>query len=308
MTGGLGTIGRPLVRHLEKCGHEVWICDLMHSDRPQYFRCDVANYRELQRVVCRGFDIVYHLAAEFGRHNGEDFFDRLWATNAVGTKNILLLQEEIRYRLVFFSSSEVYGDYSDVMTEEVVDTTPIRHMNDYAMSKWVGEVQVMNSADRHQTESVRVRLFNVYGPGEYYSPYRSANCVFCYKAIMGLPYTVFTDHHRTSLYIDDAVKTLANIVGEFRPGAVYNIGGSEYHDMRKISGLALQSVGRDDSKVKYTKSQPWTTRDKRVDTTKAQIELRHDPNVSLEDGIRRTVEWMKMAYANVEIGYANKTK
>ena len=297
VTGGLGTIGRHLVRKLEDTGHEVWTCDLWHTDRQRFIRCDVRNYRELRTVFdSHEFEYVYHLAAEFGRQNGEEYYERLWMTNAVGTKNIVVIQEELRFRLVFFSSSEVYGDFSGLMSEDVMDNHAIRQLNDYAISKWVGELQVLNSSARNGTESVRVRLFNVYGPGEFYSPYRSANCVFCYRALMGLPYKVYTEHHRTSLYIEDAATTLANIVHGFNPGAVYNVGGQEYHNMKQVSDLALQYVNRDDSNVEYVATERWTTQNKRVDTTRAQTELGHDPQVRLNDGLRRTIDWMREAY------------
>ena len=61
-----------------------------------------------------------------------------------------------------------------------MDEHEVKQMNDYAMSKWVNEMQVRNSAIAHGTETVVVRLFNTYGPGEYYSPYRSVNCRFTY--------------------------------------------------------------------------------------------------------------------------------
>src|SRR2546426_3167321 len=51
ITGGRGTLGRPLVGALENGGHEVWVCDLGHSPSPRYFRCDVGEYRQLERVV-----------------------------------------------------------------------------------------------------------------------------------------------------------------------------------------------------------------------------------------------------------------
>ena len=58
-------------------------------------------------------------------------------------------------------------------------------------------MQVANAAELCGTETVRVRLFNIYGPGEYYSPYRSERCIFCYRALTGQQYQVYTDHHRT---------------------------------------------------------------------------------------------------------------
>lgn len=76
-----------------------------------------------------------------------------------------------------------------------------------------------------------VRLFNTYGPGEYYSPYRSVNCRFLYCALAGLPWTVFRGHYRTSTYLADTVRTLANIAERFKAGEVYNIGGEAHHSI-----------------------------------------------------------------------------
>ena len=84
-------------------------------------------------------------------------------------------------------SSEVYGDWPDVMVETVMDDYEIKQLNDYALSKWTNEIQIRNSGMQYGTESVIVRLFNTYGPGEYYSPYRSVHCRFLYCALHGLP-------------------------------------------------------------------------------------------------------------------------
>lgn len=93
ITGGKGVVGTHLVEKLEKMGHEVWVCDLKHSHERNYYRCDVGKIRQLQKIFEQhSFDYVYHLAAEFGRWNGEDYYEDLWLTNAVGTKNILRLQ------------------------------------------------------------------------------------------------------------------------------------------------------------------------------------------------------------------------
>ena len=122
VTGGKGVVGTYLVQMLQEMGHKVWVCDLKHSHEDNYYRCDVGVYRQLQKIFSQhSFDFVYHLAAEYGRWNGEDYFEDLWLTNAVGTKNILRLQQEHGFKLVFTSSSEVYGDYEGIMSEDVMD-------------------------------------------------------------------------------------------------------------------------------------------------------------------------------------------
>lgn len=297
VTGGLGTVGKVLVRTLRNRGHSVKVSGLEHHHEADYVRCDVGSFMQLSRVFDGDrFDYVYHLAAEFGRWNGEDYYDRLWVSNVVGTKNLLRLQERHRFRLVHFSSSEVYGDYDGLMTEDVMDRCEIRQLNDYALTKWVNEVQIMNSAAMHQTESVRVRLFNTYGPGEHYSPYRSVICLFIYRALHDMPYKVYLDHHRTSSYVSDTCETLANIIDNFKPGEVYNVGGTECHDIRTVSDIILEYLGKQDSIVEYLPAEPFTTKDKRVSVEKAVRDLNHAPKITLAVGIPKTIEWMRDVY------------
>jgi len=298
VTGGLGAVGSFVVDELRRRGHEVWLCDLCHHHDPQYIRCDFAEYRQAERMFDEHhFDYVYHMAAEFGRWNGEDYYEILWRSNVISTKTLIRLQEKYRFRMIFLSSSEVYGDWDGVMKEEVMDTHEIRQLNDYAMTKWVGEMQVMNSAAMFGTETVRIRMFNVFGPGEKYSNYRSVNCLFCYRALHDIPYTVYLNHHRSSLYGTDAAYTLANIVDNFIPGEVYNVGSTEYHDIKTISDIVLKFLGKDDRLVTYKAREPFTTRDKKLDVSKAVRDLKHCPKVSLAEGLQRTVDWMKKYYA-----------
>lgn len=301
VTGGLGAVGAVLVEELLGRGHTVHVCDRLHHHGANYTRCDVGEFRQVMRLFDdASYDYVYHLAAEFGRWNGEDYYESLWRTNVVGTKHLLTLQERLRFRLVVFSSSEVYGDYDGVMSEDVMDRVEIRQMNDYALTKWVNEIQVLNAAAATGTETVRVRLFNTYGPGEHYSPYRSAICLFAYRALHDLPYTVYRGHHRTSSYVTDTARTLANIAERFKPGEVYNIAGTEYHDMKTASDMILAYLGKDDRLVEYKDGEPRTTRDKRVDPGKAVRDLDHRSTVPLKEGIARTLEWMKAVYERGE--------
>src|SRR3990172_7279507 len=109
VTGGLGFIGSNLVPELRRRGHDVWICGLVNAEDAQSIRADVSKFRQLERIFEeREFDYVYHLAAEYGRWNGEDYYENLWLTNVVGTKNLVRIQEKKKFRMIFFSSAEVY--------------------------------------------------------------------------------------------------------------------------------------------------------------------------------------------------------
>ena len=158
ITGCEGVIGAKLTTLLSsQPEYSVFGLDLAHANKiyghglgkvenDNYFRCDVANYRQISDVIeYVKPDLVYHCAAEFGRWNGENFYEQVWKTNAIGTKHIIRLQEKHGFKLVHASSSEVYGDYKDVMYEDVLSKSPIDQLNDYAMSKRVNELQIKNS-------------------------------------------------------------------------------------------------------------------------------------------------------------------
>ena len=302
VTGGDGFIGKHLVKELEKRGHEVIALDLYHTDRENYIRADVRNYRQLERVFEKWkFDYVYHLAAEYGRWNGEDYYENLWQTNVIGTKHIIRFQEKLGFRLIFFSSAEVYGDYSGVMTEDVMEKVPIKEvyqMNDYALTKWVGELMCINSAKMFGTETVRVRPVNCYGPEEHYTPYRGFIPKFIYHALFNKPYTVYKGHKRIIDYVEDSCNTWANIVDNFIPGKVYNVAGKPEWEkpIEDYAEIILKATGKEDSLITYKEAEPFTTKIKTIDCSEAVNDLKHNPKISPEEGIKRTVEWMKWYY------------
>ena len=166
---------------------------------------------------------------------------------------MIRLQEKLGFRMISFSSAEVYGDYEGIMTEDVMENRPIKdtyQMNDYAISKWAGELMCMNSATR------------------------------------------IID------YVEDTANTFANIVDNFIPGEVYNVGSKQEWEMtiEEYSDLVLEAVGVDDSLVTYTPAEAFTTKVKTIDFSKAIRDLKHDPKVDPKEGIKRTVEWMRWYY------------
>jgi dTDP-glucose 4,6-dehydratase len=310
VTGSKGVVGQKLLSELKERGHTLFGADVQHhpgevgyiqrmsNEKFEYSRCDIGEYRQIERILKQAgpFDLVYNCAAEFGRWNGEDYFEQMWRSNLIGLKNIIRLQEEQRFRLVHFSSSEVYGDFEDVMSEDVMDKVEIKQMNDYAISKWANEMQIRNSAIVFGTETVVVRLFNTYGPGEYYHPYRSVNCKFCYHALYKLPITVFKGHHRSSTYIDDCVRTVANISQNFIPGRVYNIGSDQFHDIETLADMIWSYTGAPKDLIEYKESEMLTTKTKKTDIFLSVKELDHKQSISLEEGIKKTIDWMKDYY------------
>ena len=296
VTGSKGTLGTPLVTELIRRGHTVTQCDLQHQRDDNYIRADVSSYRQLERVFERDYDYVYHLAAEFGRINGEEYYDTLWQTNVIGTRNILEWQRKKGFKLIFASSSEIYGNAEvGVLSEDIPNTIPIVQHNDYAISKWVNEVQIMNFEKRYDNQCMRLRFFNAYGPGERYHHYRSVVCLFCYRALMGIPYQVYKGYHRVFMYIDDFIPTLAQACENFSPGQVVNIGGEEYRSVEDLSTLIAAYV-ETPVMVDYLPEDKHNVVNKRPDITLAKAMFGHDPQITLEEGVPKTIEWMRKVY------------
>ena len=305
VTGYSGTLGVPLCAELRRHGHAVYGIGKDHDEHDWTRRADVGESRQLRDAL--GFyeadadTVVYHLAAEFGRHNGEEFYETLWRTNAVGTKNVLVCQRERRFRLIFASSSEIYGEGPfdrDLMDEDMPWRCTPKHHNDYAASKWVNEQQIRNAAKAWGTESMILRFFNAYGPGEAYHPYRSVVALFAYRALLGLPYKVYRRYHRVFQYIDDFVETLAVAAEKFAPNEVVNIGGSEYRPVADVHSIVSDLVGVDPYRgcVEWADRDGHNTINKRPDITKAERLFGHDPSTTLEDGIGKTTAWMRKRY------------
>jgi dTDP-glucose 4,6-dehydratase len=299
VTGGTGFIGTNLTEKLRERGHDVDTADISFSPDERHHRVDVGEFRQLARVFEeRSFDYVYNAAAEYGRWNGEDHYENLWSTNAVGTKHVLRLQADHDFRLVQFSSAEVYGDESGRLTEALTEQESIHLLNDYAMSKRVNEMQLENARQKFDTESVAVRPVNCYGPHIDYSEYRGVVPIFIWHALNDEPYTVHRGHSRIFDYVDDTVRTLANIVENFHTGEVYNLGGNPEWELsiEELSDLVLGYLDKDDSIVTYEESEPMTTEQKRIDSSNAIDHLDHDPRVPPSDGIPRTIDWFRAQY------------
>jgi dTDP-glucose 4,6-dehydratase len=300
VTGGGGTLGKPLTIELRDRGYDVLTLDLMHGMADQ--RCDIRSFRQLEEVVADFMpDYVYHLAAEFGRHNGDEFYEQCWSTNMVGTGNVIRLCNEYAARLIFASSSEIYGELSLAkgakISEDITDETPVFPTNDYAISKWANELQIINAQATSDVEATRLRFFNAYGQGEHFHPYRSVVCLFCHAAMAGEEFTVFKGYNRTFMHIDDFIPTLANASDAHRwstlDGSAINIGGTDYRGVEELAEIVLETTGASKDLVQYMPEDQHNVQDKRPSIDQARHALGHDPQIKLEDGVPAYVEWLK---------------
>lgn len=328
ITGINGVLGSVLKDELRSRGHVVYGCDLAHSSDPQIVRADVTERRQLANALDQstvGWDLMFGFAAEFGRNNGRDFYEQLWRTNLIGTQNMIEECAARKIKLVFASSSEAYGlseeyGHGRPLSEGLLDRYPPQFHSIYALSKWTNERQITMAARNQKLDTIILRFFNVYGPPERYSPYRSVVCQFAYQLLKGLPVTVNLGGKRSHLWIGDWANTVANIADRGRldflamkkiwPGSgatdyvpVFNIGGTEYESIEDLyhhlctiisgSGPTRRIL---ESPVRFIESENANTATKQPDCSLAETWLDHHPQMPLMEGLFRTVNWMRKEY------------
>lgn len=321
VTGINGVLGTELKERLRSRGHSIYGCGLTHSEDPQIVRADIREYRQLKNALddVGELDIIYHLAGEFGRVNGEDFYEDLWSTNCVGTHNVIEQCIKRDTTLVFASSSEAYGlseAYTDgFITEAMLDQYPPQFHSQYALSKYANERQILMAVRNRDLDAIILRFFNIYGPPERYSLYRSVVCQFIYQLLSGSPITVNREGKRTHLWIGDWARTMANIATEevlnklatnkYWPGSggtpyvpVFNIGGTEYESVESLYDRLVDILGDTipQPDVTYIESEAANTKAKRPDNSMAELWLNHRPSTLLDEGLRITVNWMRETY------------
>ena len=155
ITGSEGVLGSTLMTELRRRGFMPYGCDLQHSSDPYVFRADISEFRQIERVFERVRpDLVYNLAAEFGRKNGQDFYEQLWKTNCIGTRNVIELCTKFKAKLAHASSSEAYGMADTYaagrkLEEADLDKFAPQFHNEYALTKYTNERQI-TMASRNQ--------------------------------------------------------------------------------------------------------------------------------------------------------------
>lgn len=277
-TGSRGFLGTALCAELRK-KHQVTGIDLTHSWLPNELRADVAEWRELENLS--RYDLVFHFAAEFGRRNGENYSERMWRSNVIGTNHIVRLCKRWKCPIVFASSSEAYGrlaDKHEFLREDIAEA-PEFH-NEYALSKWTGEQQIRMADIPH----IILRIFNVYGPGEFPTPYRSMVSRFCFAGNTGERVTVY-DGIRTHLYIDDFLSAVSRIPESSLRQEIINAADDEPCSNLAVAimaGADWISGGLEQNNVMC----------KRADNSKFVDFLGYKKTVSLQEGIQRTRRWL----------------
>lgn len=282
--GSMGNIGRPLVRHLKAVGYDVLEADIRPGVRERYLVADINNPLDLLPAFDWKPDVVFMLAGVVGREVSEQAAALTMTTNVADLGNVLQLCLRTSSRLVFFSSSEVYGSQEGVMDEM---TTAPRPNNRYALSKWLGEQLVEYEVRYHGLQAVVLRPFTIYDENEEAGNHRSAMIRFAWNLAHGRPIEVHRGSARGWLHISDAVKGI-EAASRLKTYAVLNLGHPEITLTSALAEMIRKRLGAAPPLLVLRHLPERMTLIKRPNLERQGNLLGFHPEVSLERG----VEWV----------------
>ena len=300
MTGGGGFIGSHLSERLLREGHDVRVLDnfatgrrenlIALEDELEVVEGDIQSYERVNTAV-RGCDLVFHQAAlpSVPRSVQDPLTSN--AANVIGTLNVLLAARDSDVgRVVFASSSSVYGANPTLPKEESLAASPI---SPYAVAKLAGEGYCRSFAYVYGLETVALRYFNVFGPRQDpLSQYAAVIPNFILAMLEGNSPTVHGDGEQTRdfTYISNVVDAnLLAMTADGVSGKTYNVACGERYSLNQLIQLIREVTGQD-VEAEYTEPRPGDVPHSMADISLARKELGYEPAVTFEDGVRSTVE------------------
>lgn len=306
VTGGAGFVASHLCGALLAEGHRVVAVDslitgdlsnvaaFLEDDRFTFVHADVCDgLPQMERV-----DAIFHFASPA---SPVDYAERPLQTlrvNSIGTERCCALAAERGARVLFASTSEVYGDPLEHPQRETYfgNVNPNGPRSCYDEAKRYGEAMVAAYRRLYDIDARVVRIFNTYGPRMRRNDGRIVPA-FVSQALAGEPLTIFGDgtQTRSLCYVDDLVEAIVRFAAIDKPKhRTINIGND-----REVTVLELARIIANLCGVPLrTKHSPLPENDplqRRPDLTRAREALRWSPSTSLEDGLLATIEWFRAA-------------
>jgi len=301
ITGGAGFIGSNLARHFLGLGHEVCILDNFSTGRRSnlsdlvkdvtLIEGDIRYYNNVLQAV-KGCDYIFHEAALPSVLRSVRSPIESNDVNIGGTLNILLAAKENNVkRVVYAASSSAYGDSETLPKIESMRVNP---KSPYAINKLTGELYCRVFYEVYGLQTISLRYFNVFGPYQDPSSYYSAVIPkFINQMQQGERPTIFGDGltSRDFTFIDNVVKAneLAMTASETH-GETINIGTGERYSLNDLVFM-LNKILKTSLDPIYAQERDGDVKHSLADISKAKQLIDYLPEISFNDGLKKTVEW-----------------
>jgi nucleoside-diphosphate-sugar epimerase len=300
VTGGAGFIGSHLCTRLLDEGHNVLCVDNLITGSIQNIATlrNNPNFTFLEHDVTQPFDskteAIFHLASPASPVGYLEHPIETILVNSQGTYQMLEMARRQHAMFLVSSTSEIYGDpLVHPQTEDYWgNVNPIGPRACYDESKRLGETLTMEYVRQYQLNARIVRIFNTYGPNSQINDGRMIPN-FITQALKNEPLTIYGDGNKTRsiCYVSDLVDGL--LLAMFRPhttGGVFNLGNTEEHTVLEFAQVIIR-LCKSSSPIMFEASRIDDPERRRPNIAKAQQMLGWQLKVSIEEGLRRTIEW-----------------
>lgn len=297
ITGAAGFLGSSLANHLAREGHQVRGLDDLSTGDPKvlapdihFTRGDVSDRPKLWTLL-QDVDVVYHLAARVSVQESILYPRDYNAVNVSGTVALMEAMRDVGVkRVVLASSGAVYGDMMDGSLKETDEPNP---RSPYAVSKISAEHYVRTIGNLWNIETVSLRIFNAYGPGQHLPPSHPPVVPhYLRQALRGGTLVAHGDGSQTRdyVYVDDVVSAM--VAASTAPnlnGQVINIGSGVETSIKELINTVLD-ITSSKANVVYNNQTSGGVSRMKADLTMAKEKLRFTPSINLADGVRLTLQ------------------
>jgi nucleoside-diphosphate-sugar epimerase len=305
VTGGAGFIGSHLTEALLREGHRVRVLDdfstgkrgnlIFDDEYPslEIIEGDIRHLAICQRAM-KGIEYVFHEAAlPSVQRSVEDPLGSN-AVNVGGTLNILFAgREEKAKRVIYASSSSIYGDTPTLPKHEEMPSNPL---SPYALQKYIGEQYCRLFYQLYGLQTVSLRYFNIFGPRQDpNSIYSAVIPKFIDALLQGSPPIIFGDgeQSRDFTYIENVVQAnLLAMSAEYLHGEAINIACAERTSLNQLVNVLKKILGSKVSPV-YEEPRKGDVRHSLADIRKGKDILNYEPKVGVALGLKKTVEFFQ---------------
>ena len=303
VTGGAGFIGSNLAEALVREGFYVRIVDNLSTgklenledikEQVEFLEGDIRDIEMAMRAA-EGMDFVFHQAAlPSVQRSIEDPISSA-KVNIEGTLNMLMAARDKGVgRLIYASSSSVYGDSPALPKEEGMPANP---KSPYALSKFAGERYCQIFYEIYGLETVCLRYFNVFGPRQdHRSMYAAVIPIFVKNVLDDKPIIIYGDGEQTRdfTYVDNAVEAnLLAMKSRGVAGKVFNVACGRQVSVLQLALLIMEITGRR-CEIRHAEGRKGEVRHSLADITLAEKHLGYRPVVDVESGLMRYIGWFK---------------
>ncbi|MFZ1042881.1 MAG: NAD-dependent epimerase/dehydratase family protein [Anaerolineales bacterium] len=297
ITGAAGFLGSSLANHLAREGHQVRGIDNLSTGDPQalapdihFTRGDVSDRPKLWTLL-QEVDVVYHLAARVSVSESVLYPRDYNEVNVGGTVALMEAMRDVGVRrVVLASSGAVYGDLGEQPLRESVIPNP---RSPYAVSKLAAEYYVRTIGRLWGIETVSLRIFNAYGPGQHLpASHPPVVPYFLKQALRGGTLIVHSDGNQTRdyVYVDDVISAMvAASTAPNMDGLVVNVGSGIETSVRNLVKDVLDVTGGKPEVIYNSKTSGGVSR-MTADLTLAHEKLSYRPSIKLDVGLRLTLQ------------------